>query len=61
MSTATETRPRMKSGHPSQPWGWRLTSYLFLVALIVLAAHAQQQPSEILIHPTGPLPAINIP
>jgi hypothetical protein len=40
---------------------WRLASYAFLIALILLAVFTQTQPAEVSILPTGPLPAINIP
>jgi hypothetical protein len=39
----------------------RLASYVFLIGLIVLAVFTQKQLPEVSIHPTGPLPAVNIP
>ncbi|MCK1389489.1 hypothetical protein [Bradyrhizobium sp. 1] len=61
MSAASGMRHLATSGDSSQSGTWRLAPYVFLVALIVLAAYVQKQPSDVLIHPTGPLPAVNIP
>ncbi|WP_441234911.1 hypothetical protein [Bradyrhizobium sp. 930_D9_N1_4] len=61
MSAASGTHRLATSGDSNQSGAWRLAPYGFLVGLIVLAAYAQTQPAEISIHPTGPLPAVNIP
>jgi hypothetical protein len=60
MSMATGTHRLDTSGAIGSK-RWRLASYVFLIALIALAIYAQNQPPEISIQPTSPLPAVNIP
>jgi hypothetical protein len=61
MPTATDERSLDTYKDRPNSGRWRLAPYVFLIALMFLAVFAQNQPIEVSILPTGPLPAINIP
>ncbi|MVT67430.1 hypothetical protein GPL21_20215 [Bradyrhizobium pachyrhizi] len=63
MRTATGARRLDTPDDDRTERRWRLGFFIALLCavLIALAVFAQEQPAKALIHPTGPLPAINIP
>jgi hypothetical protein len=42
-------------------WRFRLSVFLAFGLFVALSAFVQGQQTKMLVHPTGPLPAVNVP